>query len=190
MENPKVPAATKHVSQKVWPLHTSGTVRMCPLLVYLDVRGWFSNSSTRGSPTLSSQGPMHAPAFTHTHTHTRRALFNINPRTKEGHNHYSKNEFQKWQACFFFFLKLLLKWARPSIPGHLLRAPLASFLIVEYVGTFFRPTSEALPCDQGQKDVQAETLRFCLWRLSHFFCSPNTIAAFIGLLCHLASSLP
>lgn len=90
----------------------------------------------------------------------------------------------------FFFLKLLLKWARPSIPSHLLRALPASFLIIQYVGTFFRPKSEALPCDQGQKDVQAETLRFCLWRLSHFFCSPNTIAAFIGLLCHLASSLP
>lgn len=61
----------------------------------------------------------------HSHTHTRRALFNINPRTKEGRNHYSKNEFQKWQAWFvcLFVLKLLLKWARPSIPGHLLSWP-------------------------------------------------------------------
>lgn len=61
----------------------------------------------------------------HSHTHTRRALFNINPKTKEGRNHYSKNEFQKWQAWFvcLFVLKLLLKWARPSIPGHLLSWP-------------------------------------------------------------------
>ena len=56
-----------------------------------------------------------ACACLHTHTHTCRALFNINPRTKEGHNHYSKHEFQKWQACFFFWSYFL---SGPDLPSQ------------------------------------------------------------------------